>query len=194
MLISFKRLLSIVGCFGLLVLSGLDRIVKADQYDLDDQHTSVVFSVSHLGYSYCYGMFGKYSGKISFDSKNPTASQFQFTIDAASLDTKSAKRDEHLRGPDFFNVKQFPEITFVSKSVEVKDKIINVSGVLTLHGVSKPIVLPLTHMGAGPGPDQKQHTGFSGKMVLKRSEFDMKTFLPNIGDEITVLISFEGVK
>jgi polyisoprenoid-binding protein YceI len=194
MSINFNRVLRVIGCIGLLALSSLSRPAKAEDYQLDDQHTSVVFAINHLGYSFCYGMFGKYSGKISFDAKNPAASQFQFVIDAASLDTKSAKRDEHLRGPDFFNVKQFPEITFVSKSVEVKDNIMNVSGTLTLHGVSKPIVLPLTHMGAGPGPDQKQHVGFAGKLVIKRSEFDMKTYLPNIGDDVTLLISFEGVK
>lgn len=167
---------------------------RAEDYALDDQHTSVVFAVSHLGYSYCYGMFGKYSGKISFNSKSPSESKFQFTVDAASLDTKSAKRDEHLRGPDFFNVKQFPEITFVSQKVEVQDKELRVTGALTMHGVSKTIVLPLVFMGEGPGPDQKQHVGFSGKLVVKRSDFDMKTYLPNIGDEVTLLISFEGVK
>lgn len=194
MLCAITRSLRAVGCVAMLACGGLMQSAKAEEFTLDDQHTSVVFAVSHMGYSFCYGMFGKYSGKISFDPKNATASQFQFIIDAASLDTKSPKRDDHLRGPDFFNVKQFPEITFVSKSVEVKDNIMNVTGVLTLHGVSKSIVLPLAHMGSGPGPDQKQHTGFSGKMVLKRSEFDMKTYLPNIGDEVTLLISFEGVK
>ncbi len=181
-------------CLSLVAVSSWGRSAKADDYALDDQHTSVVFAVSHMGYSFCYGMFGKYSGKMSFDANKPAASQFQFVVDAASLDTKSAKRDEHLRGPDFFNVKQFPEITFVSKSVEVNDKTLNVTGTLTMHGVSKTVVLPLMHMGSGPGPDQKQHVGFSGKLVIKRSDFDMKTYLPNIGDEVTLLLSFEGVK
>lgn len=184
----------ILCCLGLLAITSSARQIKAEEFALDDQHTSVVFAVSHMGYSFCYGMFGKYTGKINFDAKNPTASQFQFVVDAASLDTKSPKRDEHLRGPDFFNVKQFPEITFVSKSVEVVDKTMNVTGTLTMHGVSKTIVLPLVHMGAGPGPDQKQHVGFSGKLVVKRSDFDMKTYIPNIGDEVTLLLSFEGVK
>ncbi len=170
------------------------NVLRADNYVLDDQHTSVVFAVNHLGYSYCYGMFGKYSGKFSFDPQNVAASQFQFTIDASSLDTKSEKRDEHLKGPDFFNVKQFPDITFTSKSVEKKDDSLLISGTLTLHGVSKDIVLPLKHMGMGPAPDQKTHAGFAGRLVIKRSEFDMKTYLPNIGDDVTLLISFEGVK
>lgn len=190
MLRSLKSLVAI----GLVAVSSWISCARADEYALDDQHTSVVFAVNHMGYSFCYGMFGKYSGKMSFDAAKPAASQFQFVVDAASLDTKSPKRDEHLRGPDFFNVKQFPEITFVSKSVEVNDKTLSVTGTLTMHGVSKTIVLPLMHMGSGPGPDQKQHVGFSGKLVIKRSDFDMKTYIPNIGDEVTLLLSFEGVK
>ena len=179
-----------------MLLSGLvsSGNLRADDYVLDDQHTSVVFAVNHFGYSYCYGMFGKYSGKFKFDPKNIPGSQFRFTIDASTLDTKSEKRDEHLRGPDFFNVKQFPDITFASKSVELKGEVINVNGTLTLHGVSKDVTLPLTYMGTGPAPDQKTHTGFAGRLVIKRSDFDMKTYLPNLGDEVTLLISFEGVK
>ena len=180
---------------GLLALVlGQSRTSVADDYTLDDQHTSVVFAINHLGYSYCYGMFGKYHGKFSFDPKSASTSQFEFTVDAASLDTKSEKRDEHLRGPDFFNVKQFPDITFKSKSVKVDDKQLQVTGTLTLHGVSKEVVLPLTYMGAGPAPDQKTHAGFAGRMVIKRSDFDIKTYLPNIGDDVTLLISFEGIK
>lgn len=180
---------------GLLALFlGNEIQAVADEFVLDDQHTSVVFAVNHLGYSYCYGMFGKYSGKFSFDPKAVSSSQFEFTIDAASLDTKSEKRDEHLRGPDFFNVKQFPEINFKSKSVKVEDKALQITGTLTMHGVSQEVVLPLTYMGTGPAPDQKVHAGFAGRMVIKRSEFDMKTYLPNIGDDVTLLISFEGIK
>lgn len=178
----------------LLVSASVPVSVRAQDYTLDDQHTSIVFAVSHLGYSYCYGMFGKYTGEMTFDPANPAASKFRLVVDAASLDTKSEKRDEHLRGPDFFNVNQFPEITFVSESVEASEKNLSVSGILTLHGVSKPIVLPLVHMGGGPGPDGKEHVGFTGQLVIKRSDFEMTTYLPNIGDEVTLILSFEGVK
>ncbi len=184
--VALASLVALVGPFG--------KAAQADNYVLDDQHTSVVFAVNHFGYSYCYGMFGKYSGKFTFDPQNVSASQFQFTIEAASLDTKSEKRDEHLKGPDFFNVKQFPEITFVSKSASVSGDSIQVKGTLTMHGVSKEVTLPLTYMGTGPAPDQKTHTGFAGRMVIKRSDFDMKTYLPNIGDDVTLMISFEGIK
>jgi polyisoprenoid-binding protein YceI len=167
---------------------------QADSYQLDDQHTSVVFAINHLGYSYCYGMFGKYSGKFEYDAKNPTKASFQFTIDAASLDTKSVKRDEHLRGPDFFNVKQFPDIKFVSKKIAIDGTGLNVTGDLTVHGVTKEIVLPLVYMGAGPAPDNKQHLGFMGKTTIKRSDFDMKAYLPHVGDDVSLMLSFEGIR
>ncbi len=130
-----KRQSVIVGAVALWLASlGVSR---ADNFVLDDQHTSVVFAVNHLGYSYCYGMFGKYSGKFAFDPKNVPASQFEFKIDVASLDTKSEKRDEHLRGPDFFNVKQFPDITFKSKSVKLESNVLQITGTLTLHALAK---------------------------------------------------------
>jgi len=179
----------------LLLASLAGRRAAADAYTLDDQHTSVVFATSHFGFSYCYGMFGKYAGEFEIDMKNPSAGQFQFTIDAASLDTKSAKRDEHLRGPDFFNVKQFPEITFKSTSIESSDgKVLNVTGDLTMHGQTKSIVLPLTYVGAGKGPYGKERIGFFGRTTVKRSAFGVDAFIPNIGDDVTLMVSFEGLK
>jgi polyisoprenoid-binding protein YceI len=177
-----------------LMIFAAVRPAAANDYTLDDQHTSVVFAANHFGYSYTYGMFGKYKGDFSIDMNEAATGKFQFAIDAASLDTKSAKRDEHLRGPDFFNVKQFPEITFQSTSIVADGKKLNVSGNLTLHGVTKQIVLPLTYLGAGKGPYGKERIGFYGNFKVKRSEFGIKTFVPNVSDEITLMISFEGLK
>jgi len=169
------------------------RTADAADYVLDDQHTSVVFATSHFGYSYCYGMFGKYSGNFTVDMDDPSTATFQFTIDAASLDTKSEKRDEHLRGPDFFDVKQFPEITFVSTGVTFEDKELQVTGDLTMHGVTKSIVLPLTYVGAGKGPAGDERIGFFGRTTLTRSDFGVSAYVPNIGDEVTLMLSFEGI-
>lgn len=170
--------------------------VLADDYLLDDQHTSIVFSTGHFGLSHTYGMFGKYAGKFSVDRRNPQAAKFQIVIDAASLDTKSEKRDEHLRGPDFFNVKQFPRITFVSTSVAVgkAENSLEVTGTLTLHGESKEIVIPLTKIGEGKDPFGNERIGYWGHFVVKRSEFGMTTMVPQIGDEISVVVSCEGIK
>jgi len=178
----------------ILLTSVMVSSAVADDYTLDDQHTSVVFAANHFGYSYTYGMFGKYAGGFSIDMNNPAAGKFQFAIDAASLDTKSAKRDEHLTGPDFFNVKQFPQITFQSTSIVADGKKLNVTGNLTMHGVTKEIVLPLTYLGAGKGPYGKDRIGFYGSFKVNRTEFGINAFVPNVSDEVALTISFEGVK
>jgi polyisoprenoid-binding protein YceI len=155
-----------------------------------------VFATNHFGLSNTYGMFGKYAGKFSVDMANPETATFEIVIDAASLDTKSVKRDEHLRGPDFFDVKQFPKITFVSTSVAVgKDaKSLKVTGDLTLHGETKEVVINMTNTGEGKGPYGDERIGFSGRFTVKRSEFGMTTMVPQIGDDVNVLISIEGIK
>lgn len=170
------------------------RSARAADFLLDDQHTSIVFAINHFDLSFCYGMFGKYSGSFTVDMNDPTAAKFEITIDAASLDTQVEKRDEHLRGPDFFNVKQFPEIKFVSTSVTADGKTLNVTGDLTMHGVTKPIVLPLTFIGEGVGPYGKERIGFAGRATIKRSEFGINAYVPKIGDDVTLLLSFEGLK
>ncbi|WP_442507437.1 YceI family protein [Novipirellula sp. SH528] len=190
------KLYPLILAVAVLLAASPTRNVSAADYVLDDQHTSVVFTTSHFGFSYTYGMFGKYTGQFSVDMQNPTQANFQFTIDAASLDTKSEKRDQHLRGPDFFNVKQFPEITFVSRSVEASadGKTLNITGDLTLHGQTKSIVLPLTYLGAGKGPYGNDRIGFMGRTKVKRSDFGMGAMAPQIGDDVTLLISFEGLQ
>lgn len=174
----------------------LSPAVLADEYLLDDQHTSIVFATNHFGLSNTYGMFGKYAGSFSVNMADPGAAKFQIEIDAASLDTKSEKRDEHLRGPDFFDVKQFPQITFVSTSVAPgkDDKSLKVTGDLTLHGETKEIVIQLTKTGEGKGPYGDDRIGFSGRFVVKRSKFGMTTLVPQVGDDVNVLISIEGIR
>lgn len=172
---------------------------RGANYDVDASHTSTVFSVSHLGYSYTYGMFRKNSGSFEYDAANPESSRFRFVIDVASLDTMDAKRDEHLRGADFFNANQFPEITFestsVTKSVDERGRdVLNATGTLTLHGVSKEVTLPMVVLGAGPGPYGDQRVGFLCQTRLKRSDFGMEFMAGPIGDEVAVTISFEGIQ
>jgi polyisoprenoid-binding protein YceI len=182
---------------GFLVLAATQMSAAfASDYLLDDQHTSIVFATNHFGLSNTYGMFGKYAGKFTVDMNDPESASFQVVIDPASLDTKSEKRDEHLRGPDFFDVKQFPKITFVSSSVAVgKDaKSLKVTGDLTLHGETKEIVISLTNTGEGKGPYGDERIGFSGRILVKRSEFGMSTMVPQIGDDVNILLSIEGIK
>ena len=149
---------------GISTLSATDT--RAAQYDLDKSHTSILFGISHLGYSYTYGRFNEAEGKFTWDNANPAASQFQFLIKVASIDSNDPKRDDHLRNADFFNASQFPHITFQSTSVRpatsnnVAGNMYDVTGNFTMHGKTKQITLPMKKLGEGPGPYGKYRTGF----------------------------------
>ena len=172
--------------------------LAAENYVIDPSHTSIVFGVNHMGFSYTYGRFNKMKGGYMLDRENPAASNIQLSISAASIDTNDEGRDAHLKGPDFFNVKQFPGISFQSKSIAVeetpKGPVYNVTGDLTIHGVTKEVTLPLQKMGEGNGPNGNYRTGFHCETSLKRSDFGMTNMIPMIGDEVAVTVSFEGTR
>ncbi|CAO3381375.1 YceI family protein [Azospirillum argentinense] len=165
-------------------------------YKLDPAHTAVVFIVDHLGFSKAVGRFNTVAGDLSFDKDAADKSSLSVTIDTTSVDTNHAKRDEHLKSPDFFNAKEFPKMTFKSTKIETTgDKTGKLHGDLTLLGVTKPVVLDVTFNKDGVSPASKQETvGFSARGTIKRSDFGMKYGVPNIGDDIQVIIESEAVK
>lgn len=167
---------------------------QAASYTLDGSHTAVIFSIDHFGYSFTYGRFNKVKGSFSVDKTNPAANKYNFTIDAASIDSNDPKRDEHLRGPDFFNVKQFPTISFTSTAVQPTKDGVMVTGNMTMHGVTKQVKLPMRKLGEGKGPYGKYRTGYYLQTTLKRSEFGMTGMIPKLGDDVSVTISFEGIQ
>jgi len=178
---------------GMLVLGCLVTTVSAqDEYELDNSHTSLVFAISHFNLSYTYGRFNSCSGSFQIDGG--MANKFNFKIDASSVDTNDAERDKHLRSPDFFNVEEFPEITFESTQIERVDGVYQVQGKLTMLGQTKLITIPIRLVGIGKGPFGKERAGFFAKVALKRSEFGMDKMLSSIGDNIAVTFSFEGIK
>jgi polyisoprenoid-binding protein YceI len=170
-----------------------------ENYTIDAAHTSIVFSVGHSGLSYTYGFFRRASGSYVLDEANPGNSQFQLVIEADSLDTNHAKRDEHLRGPDFFNVQQFPTITFQStgctfSNTPERGPEYLVTGNLKLHGIERQVKLPLRMLAKGLGPYKDQRTGFLCQYDLKRSDYGMTELLKDnlVGDAVSITISFEG--
>ncbi|TWA85744.1 polyisoprenoid-binding protein YceI [Azospirillum brasilense] len=165
-------------------------------YKLDPAHTAVVFIVDHLGFAKAMGRFNTFAGELSFDKDAADKSSLSVTIDTTSVDTNHAKRDEHLKSPDFFNAKEFPKMTFKSTKIETTgDKTGKLHGDLTLLGVTKPVVLDVTFNKDGVSPASKQETvGFSARGTIKRSDFGMKYGVPNIGDDIQVIIESEAVK
>ena len=176
------------------------RASRAESYTLDNSHCSVVFGISHFGYSHTYGRFNQTKGNFVWDNANPAASQFQIVIATASVDSNDKDRDNHLRGADFFNANQFPHLIFQSTSVRPalqnnpRGKMYDVVGNLTLHGVTKQVTLPMKKMGEGPGPFGKYRSGFSCQTTIKRSDYGMTNMLPKIGDEVAITISFEGTR
>jgi polyisoprenoid-binding protein YceI len=167
--------------------------IRADDYAVDPMHSGVTFKISHLGLSWVYGRFNDFSGSFTIDP-DPAKCSFSLTIKTESIDTNNAKRDEHLRSPDFFNAKQFPAITFKSTAVKAIKDGFEVTGDLTLHGETKPVRFALLGGRKAEFPKGVQRTGFAMELVLKRSEFGMTRFAEALGDEVHVAISFEGTK
>jgi polyisoprenoid-binding protein YceI len=174
---------------------GLGTVVKADDYTIDAVHSGVSFQISHVGLAYIHGRFDDFSGNFTIDTSDPTKSAFSLSIKSESVDTNNSKRDDHLRSPDFFNVKQFPTISFTSTSVKPIDGGYEVTGDLTIHGATKPVTFSLKGGASAEFPKGVSRTGFStSQIVVKRSDFGVGKPMPILGDEVYVSISFEGTK
>jgi polyisoprenoid-binding protein YceI len=179
-------------------LLAVQHALAVDFYTADPAHTSVVFSVAHSGFSYTYGFFRKATGTYKIDKDNGANCSFRFSIDANSLDTNNQERDKHLRSPDFFDVQQFPTITFETTRCTASNTqdgmIYQLTGNLTIHGVTKQVNVPLRMLGGGPGPYKDQRTGFLCQIELKRTDFGMNNLLENnlVGDAVGITVSFEG--
>lgn len=168
----------------------------ADTYTLDPSHTFPRFEISHFGFSTHRGQFNKTSGTLVLDRKAGTGS-LDITVDTASIGTGDPKLEEHLRGADFFNVAKFPTMTFKSKTLKFDGGVpVQAVGELTLLGVTKPLTLAISRVKCGPHPiaKDKEVCGAEGSGKLKRSDFGMKTFVPSIGDEVTLHIQVEALK
>lgn len=169
--------------------------VPAGNYAIDPSHTSAAASVVHMGFSKTTVSFGKVSGTYTYDPAKPEASTLEVSIDAGSLNSGWAARDAHLKSPEFFNVAAFPNVTFKSDKLEKTGaNTANVAGNLTLLGVTKPVTLAVTFNGVGKGMDGIVRTGFAAITSFKRSEFGMKTFLPAVGDDVSIVIEAEFAK
>lgn len=165
-------------------------------YRVDPVHSSILFRVKHMNTAYVYGRFNQFSGTLVVDEKSPERSSVQFEIDINSVDTRDAKRDEHLRGPDFFNARQFPKATFKSTRVrKINDTTVEVQGNLTLRGVTKPLTVRVTFTGKGRNPRGQEIIGFETTFTIKRSEFGINYGLNGgLSDEVRVTISVEAIR
>src|SRR5262249_54054978 len=158
---SKERLMKKLVVLGFVLLAVIAGSAMADDYAVDASHTGVSFKASHIGLSWTHGRFNDVSGSFSFDPEKVSAAKFNLAIKVDSIDTGNAKRDDHLRAPDFFNAKQFPAITFNSTAVKSVKEGYQVTGDLTLHGVTKPVTFVLTGGKTAEFPKGTQRIGFS---------------------------------
>lgn len=166
----------------------------ADRYVIDNDHTSVNFKVAHLGISWVHGRFNDVAGTLVIDSVDPAKSSCEVTIKVESVDTKVSKRDEHLRGPDFFSAKEFPIMTFKSAEVRPVDGQLEVKGTVSLHGKTRPLAFRLAGGKTAEFPPGVHRIGYSTELVLRRSDFGMNFMMGPVGDEIHASISLEAIK
>jgi len=189
----YKRWLGPVFVAVLWTLTGAAS-ARADDYTVDPMHASVTFKISHLDLSWVSGRFNELSGNFTIDPDDAGRCSFELTMKTASIDTNNKKRDDHLRSPDFFNVKQFPTLTFKSTSVKAIKGGYEVTGDLTLHGVTKSATFSLEGGRKAEFPKGVQRTGFTTARTIKRSDFGMDKFAGAVGDDVHIAISFEGTK
>ncbi|MDG2519227.1 MULTISPECIES: YceI family protein [Lysobacter] len=164
-------------------------------YKIDPNHTDVVASWSHFGFSNPIAHFGQVDGSITYDPKNVGTSKVDVTIPLAGLDSHVEKFDEHLRSADFFDAEKYPNITFKSTKVEAAgDKKLRVFGDLTIKGVTKQVVLDTTINKIGEQPMAKRAAaGFDATTTIKRSDFGVDKYAPNVSDNVTIRITTEAV-
>ena len=185
---------------GLLLPFGV--LAAPETYSLDPAHTIPNFTIQHLGMSTVYGHFERATGKVTIDRAAKTGS-VEVKIPTATISTGDAKRsdgtrsrDEHLRTTDFFNVAEYPDMTFKSTKMNFAgDTVKSIDGTLTLMGVSKPVTLTATSFNCGVNPMSKaEMCGADLTTTIKRSDFGMKYAIPAISDEVKLLIAVEGYK
>ena len=174
--------------------------VLADTYVIDKSHSDASFLIRHM-MSKVRGQFTDYAGSINVDPAKPESASVEFTVKTASIDTANDNRDKDLRSPNFFDVEKFPEITFKSTKIKAtgKDKY-DVTGTLTMRGVSKEVTLPVQFLGFGKDPWGNDKAGFSIDFTLNRKDFGLvwnKTLDTGgvlLGDEVWVSINLETAK
>lgn len=188
-----KTLLSLT--FGSLLIATGAATAADYKIDKEGQHAFVQFRIQHLGYSWLYGTFKNFDGAFTFDEANPSADKVNVTIDTGSVDTNHAERDKHIRSADFLNVAKHPQATFVSSAVTKEDDgELDITGDLTLNGVTKPVKLEARLMGQGNDPWGNYRAGFEAKGKIALKDFNITSDLGPASQNVELIISLEGVR
>lgn len=170
-------------------------------WNLDLAHSQIAFSVRHMMISKVKGYFERFEGEFNVDEKNPAASTINVRIDTASINTRNAQRDGHLRSPDFFDTENYPTASFVSKEVQVLDSHhARLLGDLTIRDVTHPVALDVEFLGSAKSPWGTTSFGFNASTLINRKDWNLtwnqglETGGVLVGDEITIEIELELVQ
>lgn len=195
-----KTLASLLAAAAIAVATGAPAGAATETWTIDKDHSTVSFQVRHL-LTNVRGQFELFQGTVLLDSQRPEQGSVQFSIDAKSIDTDNAKRDEHLRNPDFFDVAKHPQITFASKKVvALAPNRFAVAGTLTMRGVAREVTLPVELLGTSKDPWGNTRAGFATKLTLDRKDYgiewnkslDEGGYL--LGDDVEVDIQLEAIR
>jgi polyisoprenoid-binding protein YceI len=177
-----------------IVTLSLSSYAKAQQtYTVDPVHSNAVFRIKHANAAPFWGLFRSPTGSFTLDESDAARSAFKIVIPVDNVYTGNDKRDAHLKSPDFFNARQYPTITFTSKSVKVNGNLLDVAGDLTIHGVTKPVTATVEQTGTGDFPPGVKRAGIEATLVVKMSDFEMKGN-PALSDEVKVIVGLEGMR
>lgn len=181
------------GFLALLLAGSIGTTFAADAYKVDPVHSAVIFRVKHMNTSQAYGRFNDVAGTFELEGNAPAS--MAFTVKVDSLDTANAARDTHLKSAEFFDAGKHPAITFTSKSVKKAGEHHEVTGDLTLKGVTRPVTARVEVVGTGKGPKGGAIAGIEATFTIKRTEFNMPFGAPDlVGDEVRLVVSVEGGK
>lgn len=183
----------------MLMLMMIPATIFAAEWNIDKSHSTIGFTIRHLGISKVHGGFSDFDGKIVFDEADLEGGSVEVTIRVSSIDTRDDGRDDHLRGADFFDVEKHPEIRFKGEHVtKEKDRFI-LHGNLTILGVEKHVAIPFEFLGSMEHPMFGTRAGFEGKVTITREDFglgwsDVKYRPPLIGNDVEITLNLEAVK
>ena len=177
-------------------LTVLSKATVAAEYEIDikGMHAAVQFRIYHLGYSVLTGRFNDFGGSFNWDKDNPQDASVNVIIKTASIDSNHAERDKHLREADFLNVEKYPEATFKSTQYDGDATGGKLKGILTLHGVSKPLTINVKYIGEGDDPWGGYRAGFEGHVSLRRADFGMIYDLGPSSETMELDLYIEGVR
>jgi len=190
-----QKLTKLAAALILATVAAAPALAAPETFAVDSTHTFPRFSYNHLGYSIQMSRFDKATGTVTLDKAARTAA-VDIVIDTKSVNTGSATFNEHIQGEDFLDTAKHPTATFKSTKVNFEgDKPTSIEGNLTLKGITKPVTLTVTSFHAMPHPMMKKDAiGANATTKVKRTDFNMGKYAPNVGDEVTIDIAFEAVK